>query len=204
MLALEDVPLRDKKNRLPDSKCTVKELQHVFHGWWKVMGTRDCTALVAHARVPWQGRGIPSPAELARHDIYSLMAELIKVDSTLHPRHSRLVCAMLAEHGATPCMNVKDRPEFEAMLISRTLLQACTKYRDTAKQPERLSACLRKATIEQQHKLGVIFDAVAFQNPGYAASLVGNADGHDDDHDVGATEFDALAAELGYMCIQLL
>ena len=204
MLALEDVPFRNKKLRLPDSKCTVKELQQVFLAWWKVMGTRDCTALVAHARVHWQGRGIPCPADLVRHDIYSFMAELIKVDSTLHPRHSRLVCAMLAEHGATPCMNVKDRPEFEAMLIARTLLHACTKYKDTAKQPERLSACLRKATIEQQQKLGVIFDVVAIQTPGYAVSLVGNADGHDDDHDAGATEFDALAAELGYMCIQLL
>ena len=170
------------------------------------MGTRDCTALVAHVRVHWQGRGIPVPAELVRHDIYSFMAELVKVDSSLHPRHSRIVCAMLAEHGTKPCMTVKDRPEFEAMLIARTLLHSMTKYRDTAKMPERLSACLRKATVEEQHKLGVIFDAVAFQAPGCAVSLA-TAHPHvpDDDHDDGGpSEFDALATELGYMCIQLL
>ena len=206
MLALENEPFRERKNRLPDSKCTVKELQGVFHAWWKTMGTRDCTALVAHVRVHWQGRGIPAPAELVRHDIYSFIAELIKVDTSLHPRHSRLVCAMLAEHGTKPCMTVKDRPEFEAMLIARTLLHSMTKYRDTAKMPERLSACLRKATVEEQHKLSVIFDAIAFQAPGYAVSLA-TAHPHvpDDDHDDGGpSEFDALAAELGYMCIQLL
>jgi hypothetical protein len=208
MLALENEPFRERKNRLPDSPCTVKELQGVFKAWWKTMGTRDCTALVAHVRVHWQGRGIPAPAELVRHDIYSFMAELVKVDSSLHPRHSRIVCAMLAEHGTKPCMTVKDRPEFEAMLIARTLLHSMTKYRDTAKMPERLSACLRKATVEEQHKLGVIFDAVAVQDPGYAVSLA-TAHPHvpaddDDDDDGGPSEFDALAAELGYMCIQLL
>ena len=206
MLSFEYGPMLERKNRLPDSKCTVIELQGVFRAWWKEMGTRDCTALVAHVRVHWQGRGIPAPLELVRHDIFSFMAELIKVDSSLHPRHSRLVCVMLAERGANPCMSVQDRPEFEAMLIARTLLHAMTKYRDTAKQPERLSACLRKATVEQQHKLGAIFDAVAFQVPGHAVSVVNahRRDPDDDDHDDGPSEFDALAAELGYMCIQLL
>ena len=210
MLTLEDGPMLERKNRLPDSKCTVKELQGVFHAWWKEMGTRDCTALVAHVRAHWQGRGIPAPVELVRHDIFSFMAELIKVDSTLHPRHSRLVCAMLAEHATTPCMSVQDRPEFEAILIARTLLHAMAKYRDTAKQPERLSACLRKATIEQQNKLGAIFDAVAFQVPGHVVSVVNahrrdpDDDDDDDDDDDGPSEFDALAAELGHMCIQLL
>ena len=52
----------------------------------------------------WSGRGCPSPAELVADKVFTLANEMVHPDPTLNPRHSRIVCALLAEHDKGKCI----------------------------------------------------------------------------------------------------
>ena len=95
------------------------------------------------------GRSAPSPSALVANNVYSLVHGIAGIDSTVHPRHSRLVCALLAEHGKQPCLNPEKRAEYEAMEQSRQMLRACAKYRELAKCSDIRVPTMKKATLEE-------------------------------------------------------
>jgi hypothetical protein len=139
--------------RLPDSAVCVSELQTVLRAWWEAAGTRNTSELLKNISRAWFHRGCPCATDLVGEPVFLLASELVHIDPTLHPRHSRLVCALIAEHGKKACMGTSRRPEFEAMELSRFLLKAFGKYRDLVRDPLKLKSVYRTATADEKGKI---------------------------------------------------
>ena len=54
---------------------------------------RDASKLLRPVVSAWPSRGTPLRTELVADTVYSLVVEMARVDPTIHPRHSRIVCA---------------------------------------------------------------------------------------------------------------
>ena len=148
--------------RLPDSSTSVSAIQAVLNAWWKTCGVRDATKLLRPIVTVWPSRGIPLPSDLVADTVFSLVIEMARADPTIHPRHSRIVCALIAEHGSTQgvCMGTSRKPEFEAMELSRTMLKAFSKYRDLVRDPCKQAAVMRRCTTDERLKLESILASI--------------------------------------------
>ena len=155
-----------KRFRIADSDISVHGIQEVLISWWTENGVRDATGLLHRAAKTWPGRGTPLVDELIMEAPYSLVMAMVKRDPTLHPRHSRIVSALIAEHGSKACMVTPRRIEFEAMEVARTILKVFSKYRDIQKDPVKKAALLRKCTVEQRNKLQQLLDQIAVVQEG--------------------------------------
>ena len=191
----------NKRYRLPDSDVTVAQIQVVLQQWWAACGVRDTSYLLSAVK-QW-GRGALSASELCSPLLYSVVHGMSSIDPTIHPRHSRLVAALLAEHGKQPCMSAARRCEYEAMECSRLLLKAFTKYRELAKEEPRRRVVLGRASLEHQQRLAELLGRIRmpFEAVGAAPDaphrLVHEQLGPQPAVDDGLAEFDELAASLG-------
>ena len=166
VLSLPEVPdsalMRGSRYRLPDSNISVAELQIVLRAWWKDCKHRDTTKLMEVIEQTWPGRGTPTPTEMESTIPYSFVHHLVGIDTTIHPRHSRLVAALIGEHTRGPVLTSGKRVEFEAMTVARSMLRMATKYRELAK-PEnacKLTAFYRRCTLEQRIKIDSVLSRV--------------------------------------------
>ena len=172
--------------RLPDSMTSVNDIQKVLNLWWTAVGLRDASKLLRPVVTAWPSRGTPSPKELVADTVYSLAVEMARVDPTIHPRHSRIVCALIAEHGSQQgtCMGTARRPEFEAMELSRTMLKAFSKYRDLVRDPCKKSAVMRRCTSDELIKLEALLALIVLPTCHDDTTVV----------DTGDDMFDAIVA----------
>ena len=205
-----------KRFRIADSDISVHGSQEVLNSWWAVNGVRDASGLLHHAMKTWPSRGTPSPEELIGSAPYTLAVEMVQVDQSLHPRHSRIVAALIAEHGSKTCMITPRRIEFEAMEVARTILRVFSKYREIAKDYVKKAAVLRKCTVEQRNRIQRLLDQITAPVPdpdGVVARISGVArsngdavrnnsiggDGGDGGGELAfAFDIDGLASDLGH------
>ena len=166
MLSFSPAPdsalMNGSRYRLPDSNVSVSELQNVLRAWWVDCKHRDTTKLMEVIEQTWPGRGTPSPTEMESTIPYSFVHRLVGVDTTIHPRHSRLVAALIGEHTRGPVLTSGKRTEFEAMTVARSMLRMATKYRELAK-PEnkcKLTAFYRRCTLEQRVKIDSVLSRI--------------------------------------------
>ena len=136
--------------RLPDNSTSVSSIQKVLAAWWKAVGSRDTTSLLRHVLVTWSGRGCPSPTELVADKVFILVSDMVQADPTLHPRRSRIVCALIAEHGKDKRIFSSRKAEFEAMELSSTMLKAFAKYRELVRNPAKMKSVCRGASLEEK------------------------------------------------------
>ena len=185
--AMASSPLMNRgRYRLPDSTTSVSDIQQVLDLWWKAVGLRGASKLLRPVASAWPSRGTPLPTELVADTLYSLVFEMARVDPTIHPRHSRIVCAFIAEHGSQQgtCMGTARRPEFEAMELSRTMLKAFSKYRDLVRDPCKQSAVMRRCTSEELLKLESLLALIVLPTCHDDTTVV----------DIGDDMFDAIVA----------
>ena len=144
---------RLKRFRLPDSAMTVGDAQRALKKWFTECRCRNITALLRESS-DWSVRGMPSAMQLCQHKSYTLATSFALFDPTVHPRHSRLTAAILAEHSikdttGTGVISGARRVEVEAVLIARNILSILGKYRDLVKYPAKALQIRRHATISQ-------------------------------------------------------
>ena len=154
--------MQQSRYRLPDSNVSVAELQKVLRAWWADCTHRDTTKLMAVIEQTWPNRGTPSAIDMASTIPYSFVQHLVAIDSTIHPRHSRVVAALIGEHTRGPVLTSGKRVEFEAMTVARSMLRMTTKYRELAK-PEnacKRTAFYRRCTLEQRIKIDSVLSRV--------------------------------------------
>ena len=196
---VESTVTHGKRFRIADSDISVHGIQEVLISWWTENGVRDATGLLHRAAKTWPGRGTPLVDELIMEAPYTLAMAMVKADQTLHPRHSRIVSALIAEHGSKACMVTPRRIEFEAMEVARTILKVFSKYRDIQKDPVKKAALLRKCTVEQRNKLQQLLDQIVVVQEGVVArSSVPLSNG--DDGGAGGDlmcDIDNLASDFG-------
>ena len=171
--------MQQSRYRLPDSNVSVGELQKVLRAWWADCTHRDTTKLMAVIEQTWPNRGTPSAIDMASTIPYSFVQHLVAIDSTIHPRHSRVVAALIGEHTRGPVLTSGKRVEFEAMTVARSMLRMAAKYRELAmvQNKSKLEAFWRRCTLEQRAKLDKVLSRVQLPadgqrgNGGSAATL---------------------------------
>ena len=151
---------RLKRFRLPDSDLSVAGAQTALRGWFKEAGSKNINGLLSES-ADWPARGTPAPAQLCNHSMYTLATSFAGEDHTIHPRHSRLVAAILAEHSSvdeSPVVVISGprRPEVEAMLLARSILMVLSKYRDLVKYPGKSMQIRRLASIVEWSKISTL------------------------------------------------
>ena len=118
---------RVKRYRLPDSDMGTGDAQRALKKWFVECRCRNITVLLRESS-DWSVRGMPSAMQLCQHKSYTLATSFALFDPTVHPRHSRLTAAILAEHGIKDTTDTgvvisgARRVEVEAMLMARNIL----------------------------------------------------------------------------------
>ena len=140
---------RARRHRLADSNVTSKELQTVLFAWSNKCGTMCIDMAIEEVEREWIGKGTPPAAQLCWTCPIAFVELLVEVDPMLHPRHCKLVDAIVAQVISKKLKyNTVTYPiEMHAMLSARCLLRICTKFRDLAKYPEKKLTTLRKANL---------------------------------------------------------
>ena len=161
---------RLKRFRLPDSELSVAGAQNALRSWFKEAGSKNIAGLLS-AAADWPARGTPTPAQLCTHALYTLTMSFACEDSTIHPRHSRLVAAILAEQSAVDdspvvVLSGSRRPEVEAMLIARSILIVLSKYRDLVKHPSKSMQIRRQASIDEWSKISTLCNKLRLPSGG--------------------------------------
>ena len=159
-MAGDCIALQDGRSRLKDSNVSATELRQFFVNWFTLVGSRLIDQSLAVVSSEWPHRGMPSPAQLVQMQPRTLVEGILKIDDTLHPRHSRLVIAILAEHGVKPCFEGTRGIELECMLLSRLVLGVLRKYRDLAKYNAKWIAVCKKASPDERAVLSRIVEAI--------------------------------------------
>jgi hypothetical protein len=211
-MAAPCIVLQDARSRLKDSNVSATELREVFKTWFKVVGDRRIDDNLAAVSADWPARGMPTPRQLVQLQPLSLAHGILKVDPTLHPRHSRLVTAIVAEHGVKSCFGGTRGLELEGMLLARLILAVLRKYRDLAKYSDKWTAICKKASADERDELSRIVESIDIPSeggrraapiedltdPSMTTAIVpyavgGNGSG------TGMDDLDALDAELGLL-----
>ena len=159
-MAAPCIVLQDARSRLKDSNVSATELREVFKKWFLVVGDRRIDQNLASVSAEWPARGMPTPSQLVQLQPLSLVHGILKVDSTLHPRHSRLVTAIVAEHGVKSCFAGTRGLELESMLLARLILAVLRKYRDLAKYKDKWTAVCKKTTPDEREELSRIVESI--------------------------------------------
>ena len=150
------IVLQNGRSRLKDSSVSATELRECLKHWFTLVGTRLIDQALAVVSTDWPLRSMPSPTQLVQLQPRMLVEGMLKIDNTLHPRHARLVTAILAEHGVKPCYEGTRGIELECMLLSRLVLGVLRKYRDLAKYDLKSVAVCKKASPEERDILSPI------------------------------------------------
>ena len=190
-----------KRFRLPDSELSVAGAQTALRGWFKEAGSKNINGLLS-ASADWPARGTPAPAQLCNHSMYTLATSFAGVDHTIHPRHSRLVAAILAEHSSvdeSPVVVVSGprRPEVEAMLLARSILMVLSKYRDLVKYPGKSMQTRRQASIDEWSKIRTLCSKLHLPSGG--EQYIGAPDSSAADRSTSTVVPDELDAELALL-----
>ena len=140
---------RARRQCLADSNVTSKALQTVLAAWSDKCGTICIDMALEEVEREWIGKGMPAANQLCWTAPCAFVELLVQVDPLLHPRHGRMVDAIVAqvEQKKLKYENVFYPIEMHAMLSARCFLRICTKFRDLAKYPEKKHATLRKANL---------------------------------------------------------
>ena len=152
---------RLKRFRLPDSAMTVADAQRALKKWFSDNRCRNISVLLRESS-DWSVRGMPSAFQMCQHKAYTLVMAFAQYDPTVHPRHGRLVAAIMAEHGqqheadTDVVISGHRRVEVEAMLAARNILAILGKYRDLVKYPAKALQIRRHATIPQWAQIGTL------------------------------------------------
>ena len=122
--------IRGKRPRLADNAVPVQTLQKVLKSWAYELGCKCIDVNMAVARREWLGKGCPGATSLCWDAPYIFAKLMVEVDATLHPRHSKLVDAIIAENnkGVKFEKMTYDLP-LEAMLAARTMNATETTHR---------------------------------------------------------------------------
>ena len=146
--------LPGRVDRLPDSNVTVAQLESWLQSWFAAIGSRIIPDLMRSVELEWDRGSFPHPMAMTRLELVAMVENLLDVDSTLHPRFSRIVEAMINEHDRKILFN-EGNPFTEAQKWSRLVLRALSKYRDlgNVRDPRRKESCFAKVT---QQYLGQI------------------------------------------------
>jgi hypothetical protein len=166
IMAAPCIVLQDARSRLKDSNVSATELREVFKTWFKVVGDRRIDDNLAAVSADWPARGMPTPSQLVQLQPLSLVQGILKVDPTLHPRHSRLVTAIVAEHGVNSCFGGTRGLELEGMLLARLILAVLRKYRDLAKYSDKWTAICKKASADERDELSRIVESIDIPSVG--------------------------------------
>ena len=165
MTSLNCIVMQDRRSRLKDSEVSASQLREALKEWFKTVGSRLIDANLTTVSAEWPHRGMPIPSQLVQLQPLSLVEGILKIDATLHPRHARLVTAILAEHGAGPCFSGTRGIELESMLVSRLILAVLRKYRDLAKYADKWVALCKKCTPDEREILGRIVGSISIAEP---------------------------------------
>ena len=151
----------DRAKRIPDSNVTVAQLESWLQSWFAAMGSRIIPDLMQSVELEWDRGSFPHPIAMARFELVAMVENLLDVDSTLHPRHSRIVEAMINEH-ERKILFKKGNPGTEALKYARLVLRALSKYRDlgNVRDPRRKESCFAKVTQQylgqKSHKNNIL------------------------------------------------
>ena len=140
--------------RLRDSDVTVEQLESWLKSWFAAAGSRIIPDLIKCVELEWDRGSFPHPVSLARKELVAMVEKMLPLDSTLHPRHTRLVEAMVNEHDRKIVFK-SGHPGTEALKYARLVLRAFSKYRELAndRDARRRESCFAKVT---QQYLGQI------------------------------------------------
>ena len=98
---------------------------------------------------------------MARFELVAMVEKLLVIDSTLHPRFSRIVEAMINEHDRKILFK-SGNPGTEALKYARLVLRALSKYRELAndRDARRRESCFAKVTQQylgqKSHKNNIL------------------------------------------------
>ena len=136
-----------KAKRIPDSNVTVAQLESWLQSWFAAIGSRIIPDLMRSVELDWDRGSFPHPMAMARFELVAMVEKLLDVDSTLHPRFSRIVEAMINEHDRK-ILFAQGNSYNEAVKWSRLVLRALSKYRDlgNVRDPRRKDGCFAKVT----------------------------------------------------------
>ena len=159
-----------KRYRLPDSDCSVDELVTVLTKWFEREGERCIPTLLETVTKLWPARGMPTAHLLCESAPYGFATLLAAVDSTLHPRHAKLTAAILDVHSKEACFaGGRDRGEVRAMMIAKTLLGMCSKYRDLVTYATKAITIRRTSTIEEWGKISLLCSKIMLPASSYSS-----------------------------------
>ena len=144
---------KEKRYRLPDSEVSASRLQECLKKWFATCGHRRIDLLLDTVAKEWPSRGTPLPKLLVQKEPLAFVEILSEADPWIHPRHTRLVVAILAEHGRGHVFEPKRSVELDTMLQSRLILAMLRKYRDLAKYSDKYSCVIRRASSEERRVL---------------------------------------------------
>ena len=154
------VAIKTKRERLKDSDVGAESLRSCLKQWFVHCGDRLIDRQLSIVSSEWPARGMPTPSQLVALAPYSLAKCVAGVDPSLHPRHARLVTAILAEHGVKKVFDGGRGLELECMLLSRLILGVLRKYRDMAKYEDKRSSVMKKSSQEERQKLEVVLGMI--------------------------------------------
>ena len=159
-----------KRYRLPDSGCSVDELVTVLLKWFVRQGDRCIPTLLDSVTKLWPARGMPTAHLLCESAPYGFATLLVAVDSTLHPRHSKLAAAILDAHSKEACFaGGRDCGEVRAMMIAKTLLATCSKYRDLVTYASKAITARRGSSIEDWAHLSLLCSKIMLPASSYSS-----------------------------------
>ena len=192
---------RLKRFRLPDSAMTVGDAQRALKKWFMECRCRNITALLRESS-DWSVRGMPSAMQLCQHTSYTLATSFALYDPTVHPRHSRLAAAIMAEHGIKDSSDTgvvisgARRVEVEAMLMARNILSILGKYRDLVKYPAKALQIRRNATITHWTQISTLCGKIVLPTGGESSGTGPTASSSLQVGDIFPDELDAEMAFL--------
>ena len=158
------VAIKTKRERLKDSDVGAESLRTCLKQWFVHCGDRLIDRLLSVVSSEWPARGMPTPSQLVALAPFSLVKLVASVDPSLHPRHARLVTAILAEHGVKKVFDGGRGLELECMLLSRLILGVLRKYRDMVKYEDKRASVLKKSSQEERQKLEQVLSMIILPN----------------------------------------